>query len=59
MSVAMETENVEIIKAMVASGLGVTVIPYAAIARDVRHAPLRLRRACAAGGCTGRRAGST
>jgi DNA-binding transcriptional LysR family regulator len=34
--VAMETENVEIIKAMVASGLGVSVIPYAAIAKDFR-----------------------
>jgi len=34
--VAMETENVEIIKAMVASGLGITVIPYAAVARDMR-----------------------
>jgi DNA-binding transcriptional LysR family regulator len=34
--VAMETENVEIIKAMVASGLGITVIPYAAIAHDMR-----------------------
>jgi DNA-binding transcriptional LysR family regulator len=34
--VAMETENVEIIKAMVASGLGVSLIPYAAIARDMR-----------------------
>jgi DNA-binding transcriptional LysR family regulator len=36
--VAMETENVEIIKAMVASGLGITVIPYAAIAQDIRTA---------------------
>jgi DNA-binding transcriptional LysR family regulator len=35
--VAMETENVEIIKAMVANGLGITLIPYAAIAKDVRH----------------------
>jgi DNA-binding transcriptional LysR family regulator len=35
-TVAMETENVEIIKAMVSSGLGVTVIPYAAIAADMR-----------------------
>ena len=35
-SVAMETENVEIIKSMVAAGLGITLIPYAAIARDVR-----------------------
>jgi DNA-binding transcriptional LysR family regulator len=34
----METENVEIIKAMVASGLGVSVIPYAAIAHDMRSA---------------------
>ena len=36
LKVAMETENVEIIKSMVAAGLGVTLIPYAAIARDVR-----------------------
>lgn len=34
--IVMETENVEIIKAMVASGLGISVIPYAAIARDLR-----------------------
>ncbi|HVR69911.1 MAG TPA: LysR family transcriptional regulator [Vicinamibacteria bacterium] len=34
--VAMETENVEIIKAMVANGLGVSIIPFAAIARDMR-----------------------
>ncbi len=34
--VVMETENVEIIKAMVAAGLGVTIVPYAAVARDVR-----------------------
>lgn len=34
--VAMETENVEIIKAMVASGIGVTVIPYSAVVREVR-----------------------
>lgn len=34
--VAMETENVEIIKAMVGSGLGVTVVPYAAVAKDIR-----------------------
>ncbi len=35
-NVVMETENVEIIKAMVANGLGVTVIPYAAIAGERR-----------------------
>jgi DNA-binding transcriptional LysR family regulator len=36
MNVAMETESVEIIKAMVASGLGITLIPYASIAADIR-----------------------
>lgn len=36
MNVAMETESVEIIKAMVASGLGITLIPYASIAGDIR-----------------------
>jgi DNA-binding transcriptional LysR family regulator len=36
MDVAMETENVEIIKAMVAAGLGITLIPYMGIARDVK-----------------------
>jgi DNA-binding transcriptional LysR family regulator len=36
MNVVMETESVEIIKAMVASGLGITLIPYAAIAADAR-----------------------
>ena len=38
MKVAMETENVEIIKAMVASGLGITIVPFQAVARDVRPA---------------------
>ncbi len=36
MNVVMETENVEIIKAMVASGLGISIIPYAAITGDLR-----------------------
>jgi len=45
MDVAMETENVEIIKAMVASGLGITIVPFQAIARDVRaHGRLAYRR---------------
>jgi DNA-binding transcriptional LysR family regulator len=34
---AMETENVEIIKAMVANGIGITIIPYTAIAKDIRQ----------------------
>ena len=47
--VAMETENVEIIKAMVGAGLGLALIPYAAIAKDIRagrfaYARLRGRR---------------
>jgi len=35
--IAMETENVEIIKAMVAHGIGISIIPYPAIAKDVRQ----------------------
>lgn len=44
-NVVMETENIEIIKSMVASGLGVTVVPYSAIAHDRtrRFAWARLR----------------
>jgi len=37
MEIAMETENVEIIKAMVAAGLGITLVPYMAIAREARQ----------------------
>ena len=33
--IVMETENVEIIKAMVRNGIGVTIIPYQAVSRDV------------------------
>jgi len=32
----METENVEIIKAMVRSGLGISIIPWQAAVADVR-----------------------
>src|SRR5262249_9153563 len=34
--IIMETENVEIIKAMVRSGLGISIIPWQAAAADVR-----------------------
>ncbi len=34
--VVMQTENVEIIKVMVAHGLGITILPYSAIAHDLR-----------------------
>jgi len=33
--VVMETENVEIIKAMVKTGLGIGIVPYQAVAREV------------------------
>jgi len=36
----METENVEIIKAMVRNGLGISVIPWQAAAEDVRQKQL-------------------
>jgi DNA-binding transcriptional LysR family regulator len=35
-NVVMETQNVEIIKAMVASGLGITLLPYSAIGTESR-----------------------
>ena len=34
--IVMETENVEILKALVRSEMGVTIIPYQAVAREVR-----------------------
>jgi DNA-binding transcriptional LysR family regulator len=36
-NVVMETENVEIIKAMVKTGLGIGIVPYIAVAREVRR----------------------
>lgn len=38
--VVMETENVEIIKAMVKTGFGIGIVPYQAIAREVRAGQL-------------------
>jgi DNA-binding transcriptional LysR family regulator len=38
--VVMDTENVEIIKAMVKIGLGIGIVPYQAIAREVRAGQL-------------------
>jgi DNA-binding transcriptional LysR family regulator len=35
-TVVTETENVEIIKAMVKTGLGISIVPYQAVAREVR-----------------------
>ena len=36
-TIVMDTENVEIIKAMVKTGLGIGIVPYQAIAREVRQ----------------------
>jgi len=42
--VAMETENAEIIKAMVGSGIGITVLSHATVAPDLRHRRLAFAR---------------
>ncbi|HXH05519.1 MAG TPA: LysR family transcriptional regulator [Vicinamibacterales bacterium] len=42
--VVMETENVEILKALVRIGMGITIIPYQAVAREVRSGHLFCRR---------------
>jgi DNA-binding transcriptional LysR family regulator len=42
--VVAETENVEIIKSMVASGLGVSIVPYQAVAREIRGGSLCVAR---------------
>ena len=33
----MDTENVEILKAMVKTGLGISIVPYQAVAREVSY----------------------
>jgi DNA-binding transcriptional LysR family regulator len=42
--VVMETENAEIIKAMVAAGIGITVLSHASVASDLRHKRLAFAR---------------
>jgi DNA-binding transcriptional LysR family regulator len=42
--IVMETENVEIIKAMVRNGLGISIIPWQAAAADVRNKQLSCSR---------------
>nr|MBA3641984.1 hypothetical protein [Acidobacteriota bacterium] len=39
-----ETENVEILKALAAIGMGLTILPYQALAREARDGSLRVRR---------------
>ena len=42
--VVAETENVEIIKSMVASGLGISIVPYQSVAREIRGGSLAIAR---------------
>src|SRR5688572_17995978 len=42
--IVMETENVEILKALTRIGMGLTILPYQAIAREVRDGTLRCKR---------------
>jgi len=42
--VVLETENVEILKALVASGMGMTIIPYQSVADEVRSGQLACAR---------------
>lgn len=42
--VVTETENVEIIKAMVASGLGISIVPFQAVAHETRSGMLTVAR---------------
>ena len=42
--VVAETENVEIIKSMVASGLGISIVPYQSVAREIRVGSLAMAR---------------
>jgi DNA-binding transcriptional LysR family regulator len=42
--IVMETENIEILKALVSAGMGMTIAPYQAIVREVRAGQLKCRR---------------
>ncbi|HVL70219.1 MAG TPA: LysR family transcriptional regulator [Vicinamibacterales bacterium] len=42
--IVMETENVEILKALTTIGMGLTILPYQALAREARSGALRVRR---------------
>jgi DNA-binding transcriptional LysR family regulator len=42
--VVAETENVEIIKSMVASGLGISIVPFQSVARETRGGSLSVAR---------------
>ena len=42
--IVAETENVEIIKSMVASGLGISIVPFQSVAREITGGTLRVAR---------------
>ena len=42
--IVMETENVEILKALTMIGMGLTVLPYQSLAREARTGTLRIKR---------------
>jgi DNA-binding transcriptional LysR family regulator len=42
--IVAETENVEIIKSMVASGLGISIVPFQAVAQEITGGTLRVAR---------------
>jgi DNA-binding transcriptional LysR family regulator len=42
--IVMETENVEILKALTMIGMGLTVLPYQSLAREARSGTLRIKR---------------
>jgi DNA-binding transcriptional LysR family regulator len=42
--IVMETENVEILKALTMIGMGLTILPYQSLAREARDGVLRIKR---------------
>ena len=42
--IVMETENVEILKALTMIGMGLTILPYQSLAREARSGTLRIKR---------------
>ena len=42
--IVMETENVEILKALTMIGMGLTILPYQSLAREARDGMLRIKR---------------
>ena len=42
--IVLETENVEILKALTMSGMGLTILPYQSLVREARDGSLRVRR---------------